>query len=168
MTTISPEVTAIGHELKAMLSATGEPPRHRMKTPEKAVEYAMLTNDLPLLKSYKRSFENQRGIVCGHFMHPELEERGYDNIEDYMVPWRHDLRTELLTVMKKLPGTMNEDGLVRPAQDCIVHAYASDTEDEAVFAASLIKHRAITDPEQLRQITAQYKDYAPAITDGII
>lgn len=168
MQQVTHEVAAIGHELKKLLSTIGEPPRHRMKTPENAVDYAMRTNDLPLLKSYKRGFENGVGIVCGHFMHPELEDRGYEAVEEYMVPWRHGLRVELLSAIKKLPGTMVDDVLTRAAVDCIVDAYTAETEQEGVFVASLIKHRGITDPEQLRELSASYKDYAPAIAEGII
>lgn len=162
------EVTVLGVHLMDALNSSGEPLLYSMKEPKSAVGEAVRTRNIALLRCYDRSFRSGRGIVGAHFMYPELSERGYERIEDFVVPWRIDLRKDLLRVMQNLPGTTGEHGLSKESVDCIVMAYTAETEYEAQLIASLISERHITHPDKLSEMAALVTQHHGAIADGTL
>lgn len=136
--------------------------------PARALANAVQENDLSLLRAYHRGLVAGIGMNAAYWIHPELKARGFDNIEDYIVPWRYDLRMKTMYGAKEHPnyaGTMDDyDRLT----ECLVRMYTADTESGAQLIADIIVERGVIDPEELTKVRTLLQAHPKPLANGVL
>lgn len=162
------EATKTANLIREALRVIGQPSRYAVRDPIMEVNNAM--HNLPLLRCYWKSVQEQCGIAAGQYIYKDLTEHGHDveGIEKFVVKWRFDLRKEVLVAMQHMPGLMGRDGLPYDAVACMILAYTATDEKQARELAGLIIDRSITAPEQLVETWETLREHPDALASGAL